>query len=336
LYKDYINGSVNPKFILFSINAIGSLHILGFFHQSFNTKRNGFRNGALTQYLALTTFHAKDSVFRVSPKQYTQDRLLIRSEGLHQTESGMKFLVAGLGSIGSNIVFFLNSFNNPEFRLIDYDELEIENIKRHFLGFNSIGKMKTKALQEYLRFNEPSQVISTRENSLICICNDEPDYVNNVDYIFLVTGKTNIDRWAAEAIENGIIKKPAFVIWVEPYLLGGHCVYINPHSKPYSNYFDDEGFFLHNVISKSTYQSGNEKLILNEAGCQSSYMPYSSLNVMCFLSSIFPIISNIITNKSKKTMAISWIGDLSISKKLNIEISKNYMNSQNNSLIIHE
>lgn len=270
---------------------------------------------------------------RLATEQITPYRLNIRTEGQNNSLIENKFLVSGIGSIGSNLVFFLNSLNKPEFKLVDPDKLRTENIYRHFLGFSSIGNYKTKAVENYLRTQIPIQKVSTREESIINVCRKEIDFVNEVDYIFSATGEVNIDLWIGEAIKSRIITKPVFFLWVEPYLVGGHCIFIHPESTEYTNYFDEDQLFKYNIIHKDEYLKGNEHLSLREAGCQTTYTPYSLEGVLGYLAKIFSKIISIIKDEKKRSVSYTWLGKFDRIRGLGLQLSEFGLRNESNDII---
>jgi hypothetical protein len=324
-FKGFINKYEFPKFVICKKNIEGKQYLFGWFHQHIETNRNGFRAGALNQFKALSTFQSNQNVKRVTTDIFTKERLANRTSGILPEINEKSFLIAGVGSIGSNLLYFLNSMNSPEFRLVDTDMVQLENIQRHLLGFEHIGNYKTKAIKEYLLKSNPIQKVSTKESSIIKVLNEESSYINDVDYIFVAIGKSNIDNWICQSIKDGMVNKPVFLIWVEPYLCGGHCLYLHPSNPEFENLYDND-FFKYNVIDSSEYNSANSKLSLREAGCQTTYIPYSSSNVINFLSSIFPYISSIIDFNSTESKALSWIGNIKVINEMGIKISDNYKN----------
>ena len=327
-YISYINSRVYPKLVLISQDDIPIL--IGWFHKPLNINRKGFRPGKISNFYVLSTFQKNDFVNRILPEILTMNRLKKRSDGSeYQPGSELRLGVAGIGSLGSNLIFFLNTFDKPELRLIDSDDLKIENTGRHFLGFEYTGLKKTLALKSFLQLQTPLQKITSRENSIINVCQKETDYINQLDFLFVCIGKTNIEKWIGQAIESGLITIPVFFLWVEPYLAGGHCLYIYPGSKSFNSYFDEDDFFLNNVISKKDYENNNPLLKLKEASCQTSFVPYSSFSVVMFLSNLFPIISEIITHKKSKSKSYSWIGNIQYVIEMGIELSsKIQMNNE--------
>lgn len=324
-FKAFVNKKEFPKLVVCEKNFGEKTYLFGWFHKHINTFVKGFRPGALKQFDVISTVQSNENVERITTDVFTKERLENRTSGTVSQNVEQTFLIAGLGSIGSNLIYFLNSMNSPSFKLIDNDEIKLENINRHLLGFEYIGNYKTKAIKDFLLKNNPIQKVSTKEGSIVDIINSEADYVNEADYIFISIGKANIDNWICQSLKDGIIKMPVFFIWVEPFLSGGHCVYLHPSNPEFEKFFDED-FFRFNVIDKIEYKSGNKNLALREVGCQTTYIPYSGANLISFISSLFPFISSIIANNKTESIAYTWLGNTTEVKKLGIRISDLYEN----------
>lgn len=324
-FKAFINKKELPKLVVCEKLFGEKTYLFGWFHKPINTFVKGFRPGALKQFNVISTVQLNENVNRITTDVFTKERLENRTSGMIGQNVEQTFLIAGVGSIGSNLIYFLNSMNSPSFKLIDNDSIKLENINRHLLGFEYIGYDKTKAIKDFLLKNNPIQKVSTKESSIVDIINNEADYVNEADYIFISIGKANIDNWVCQSLKEGIIKKPVFFIWVEPFLSGGHCVYLHPSNPEFKKLFD-ENYFRFNVIDRIEYESGNKNLSLREVGCQTTYIPYSGANVISFISSLFPFISSIIDNNKTDSIAYTWLGNTIEIKKLGIKISDFYEN----------
>lgn len=330
-FKTFINKNQYPKLIVTKKIINENYFIFGWFHGFLNTNRKGFRPGIISPLHVFNTFQANDYVERISTETFTPNRLENRTAG----EIGMQnfnFAIAGIGSIGSNLLFFLNSFNLPSFTLIDDDFLKIENINRHFLGFSYINQFKTLALKEFLKTSNPIQKIQTKETSIIQVVTDEPDFINSCDYLFSCIGNFNVESWLLTALKNQILKIPVFFIWVEPYLVGGHCLYIHPNDLTFEKYFED-GLFVNNIISNDVYNNMEIQFTKREAGCQTTFIPYSSANVISFLSRLFPHICSIIEGKSQVSTSFSWVGDIEKLKQMGVSKSKFAVNVESGQLI---
>jgi molybdopterin/thiamine biosynthesis adenylyltransferase len=333
-FKVFINNKEFPKLVVCEKHFGQNSYLFGWFHKPTNTNVKGYRPETLNQFSRISTVQSNENVDRITTDVFTKERLENRTSGININAIEKTFLIAGIGSIGSNLIYFLNSINFPNFKFIDSDILRLENIQRHLLGFEYIGSYKTKALKDYILKNNPLQNVSTKEKSIVDIINNEINYLNETDYIFTCIGKANIDNLVCQSLKNGIINKPIFMIWVEPFLCGGHCIYLHPSNPEFENYFEDD-IFKFNVIDKIEYKSDNKHLSLRESGCQTTYIPYSGSNVLSFISSIFQYISSIIDYNKTESLALSWIGDIDNIKKLGIKTSTYYDKKSINTIIVH-
>jgi len=320
-FETFINKSEYPKLVICKKQFPHKEYLFGWFHSHLKTNANGYRPGKFKPFNAFSTIQSNDIVERISTDVFTRERLENRTSGIDKLENEKCFAIAGVGSIGSNLLFFLNSYNSPEFRFIDRELIRLENIGRHLLGFEYIGVNKTKALKDYLLKNNPLQKVSTKEVSVIEVIKDDIDYINEADYFFMSIGKANIDNWVCQSLVEGRITKPIFIIWVEPFLCGGHCLYLHPSNPDYKKYFEDD-LFKFNVIDREEYKIGNNNLSLREAGCQTTFIPYSGANVISFLSALFPAISSIIASNSTKSTSYTWHGNVEKIIELEIKTSK--------------
>lgn len=320
VFKKFINSKTSPKFVLARVILNEKNTFIGWFYKNFKSTHRGFRGGTISSFQAMSTFQKNEKLIRVTPEILTKERLNNRSSGISSARE-FKFSIIGVGSVGSNLVQMLNSINFPEFHLIDEDKLKIENIGRHLLGFNYLSQYKTLAIKDLLTLKNPVQSVLTRENSIVEVIQNEPTFINDTDFIFMTTGRSNIENWIGNKIENGVITKPVFFIWVEPYLAGGHCLYIVPESDPYNSFFSEGLLFKYNVIDADYYSNPNNKVALKEVGCQTTYIPYSNTNLISFLAALFPKITAIIENDIKINQAFTWIGNTEALKKEGISIA---------------
>ena len=318
-FRRFFNEKSSPK-LVFTKKLYGEKEcLLGWIHKPLRTNVKGFRKQKPFNVFSNKHFQLFDIVERFSVDTLTFSRLERRTSGKENIQQRC-FLFAGLGSVGSNLLQLLNASSSYELRLIDTEKLFLENIGRHFLGFESVGEYKAEALKKRLQKNNPLQKVSSKNDSIVNVVRSEVDYINGTDYIFVSIGKRNIDNWLCEALAEGIITKPMFILWVEPYLCGGHCLFLHPQDPGFKKYFVDD-FFKFNVIASSEYVKESNQLFLRESGCQTTFVPYSIGGVRGFLSAIFPKILNIIDSGDKVSKSISWIGSTEEVKKLGIELS---------------
>ena len=329
-FKEYFNKN-NERLVVFSKELQGTTHFLGWNYPKVDLNIRGFRKSGLTPFKL--TFqktlpgHTK-YVKRFSTEILNEDRLIRRTASEVQKANDYKLLVAGLGSVGSNLVGLLNNLNNPEFALVDNDKLSSENIKRHLLGFHYLNQNKAVAVRNSLKQILPSQKIHISETSVFDYYNNSRDWFNEQDFIFLCLGKLNLEKWFIRELANGNLKKPTFILWVEPYLIGGQLLYFHPDNIPnLDDLFHDIYKYRFSIIEHEEFERKRDLFVLKESGCQTTYSPYSSTHLSLFLTSTYPKIIEIIENKPAESSFFSWIGDLSIADKLDIKLRTNSFES---------
>ena len=58
----------------------------------------------------------------------------------------------------------------------------------------------------------------------------EDEYINKASAIFVCTGNVMSEKWLFDKIIEGAVRKPSFILWLEPYGISGIMIYINPEN----------------------------------------------------------------------------------------------------------
>lgn len=313
--------SKKQKIIIFSKLINGRRIFFGWVHDVIDIRQKGFRPNALKPWKVLTTLQSKTPVARLSFHEFTDQRLKLRTDGVDSINQRLKLTIVGLGSIGSNLLHYLKVLPVGLLNLIDPEVLTLENINRHLLGFSAIGSYKADALQKYLQQDNPLLNVRSFPTSVLNIFNNNINVLKEVDFVFVVVGKDNIEEYIIDALREGLLTTPVFILWVEPYLLGGHVLLVNPGTQLFLKDLYVNGHYKYNVISNKEYVKPENRLLLREAGCQSSYVPYGMVSVISFLSSIAPLVYKLLSSEIKEDVAITWVNDLNIADDLKFQVS---------------
>lgn len=324
-FKKFLN-HFGELYVLFPIGlnyAVGGVYI-----HNLIVNRGGFRRGKLTHYKVLTSFENKNKKLdRLYVSEYSSQRIAERTAGGIMTEK--RFIVAGLGSIGSNLCYFLNGYNNATFALTDRDWLTVDNIGRHLLGFEYIGQNKSHAVAHYLQQYRPDRKVYALQKNLQQL---EGEEINNASAIFVCTGDVMSEKWLLNKMIEGSIRKSAFILWLEPYGISGIMIYVNPEDRESVirlREMANDCFMEFCLIRQEEYING-EKLTQRDAGCNGSYSLYSANDVTMFLSSMFPIIDQLLEQPSE-SKCYRWVGNINIATEKGIslvsslELSKNIL-----------
>lgn len=282
--------------------------------------RNGFRIGSLSSSQILCGFENRGRhQQRIFGKVLSTKRISMRTLG--ENPEKMAFAVAGLGSIGSNLTYFLSGWQSAEMVLIDDDILDVDNIGRHFLGYSDTSSHKADALAKHFRGVNPTRKITSFRRRIQEILYNQLDVLNSSDALFVCTGSQMSEQCVIDSLKANQLNVPVFILWVEPYCICGHMIYLNPDAMPDNlELFSREGhrLYKYNLIDDEEYADA-EKFIKRDAGCNSEYTNYSGNDVILFLSSIYPEINKLLKSPDK-SKSFRWVGNLKIAEEKGISL----------------
>lgn len=322
----YLNTNKKGLF-LFSIglqNKIGGVSI-----PKLQVNKPGFRSGILKAFDIITKYdYANRNFVRLYASVYDENRIAKRTAG--ELMEKRNYVIAGLGSVGSNLCYYLNGYNNAQFALIDPENLTIDNLGRHLLGFNYLDQSKALAVAHYLTDYRPDRKVIALRESIEAIPTEE---LNSATALFVCTGDVMSEKWLLQKMCEVIIQTPAFILWLEPYGASGIMVYVNPSDKEGLNALREQvqdGFMRFNLIDRVEYEEG-DKLTKSDVGCHGQYALYSANDVTLYLSAMFPKIDELLTTPAKSKV-FQWIGNIEIAAQKGIRLVSEAAGLKKNSL----
>ena len=285
-----------------------------------NVFKPGFRGGVLTAADILLDYDYRNKkLTRIRASIYEENRIAERTAG--NMMKGQNYVVAGLGSVGSNLCYYLNGYNNAKFALIDADNLNVDNIGRHLLGFRYIDQKKVQAIKDYLIAYRPDRVVTAIEKHIEDVSTDS---YSEATALFLCTGDVMSEKWLLNRIKEGAVDKPTYILWLEPYGVSGLMIYVNPKETEIINTLvekSNDSFLEYCLINREEYQD-EEKLTKRDAGCNGKYALYSANDVTLFLSAMFPQIDRLLSNP-EETQIYRWVGNVEIAAQKGIHLNEN-------------
>lgn len=303
--------TAEKSLILFSQPKDNGYIVSGFLHGKINMAP-GFRKGKTPLGVALAGKDGLKRVERINIVDVSQKRLFFRG-GTGNSFFNKSVGMVGCGSLGSNLAETLLSCGCYKFSLYDNQILTADNIARHVCGFSNIGLNKTEALKNKLVHHNPNTLVKTFEDDIHDVLNTTPEILNNDDCLILTVANTPIEYRFAEQKLKGEINIPVIIMWVEPYALAAHALVLNKPQNVYKELFTRDYIFLNSIVLNG------EKYYKREAGCQSTFMPYSGLDVKDFTISF----SKFFTSdkcESSKNYHFMWTGDIANYEKYNVEL----------------
>ncbi len=323
-YSSFMNENINNLcLIILNITVPEGNMLVGWMHLGPGIPK-GFRKGHVNLKVAFKMANKKG--LAVAVKNCHQSRLFTRG-GDGKKDTWNKVAIIGCGSIGGFITDALKFYGTEQFILVDNELLQYENIARHVEGYFSVGMSKVCALKFGLQKHNPNIVCETYQEDAHVVIEDKTHELNSCDVIFVAVASVAIEHHINLLMLDDRITKPVMIVWVEPYLIGGHAVIVKKKQDLYKEIFDATTFEFKNSI----VQNGSDYL-KREAGCQSTYMPYSGFMVQQF---VYRVIDHVISNcwTQKGNYLLTWCGKLSKADNYGMKINKEYEQTEDFSLI---
>lgn len=221
--------------------------------------------------------HSCKKLIPCNVKRGDKEFLLNRGGALTNL-SGKKVLVVGCGSIGGYLVNELVKTGINDIMLVDDDVLIEENIYRHFLGMEYVGRYKTKGMNDYLRKNIPEVNITCLEDNIEDAVYDGNIVLSDYDLIISAVGNHNVNRWINEQMmQQTELNTPVIYLWNEVLGIGNHVAIISTNYPGcYECFFDrdEDG----NIYDKTSFCEKGQSFSKKLMGCGSSFLPFSSTN----------------------------------------------------------
>jgi molybdopterin/thiamine biosynthesis adenylyltransferase len=255
------------------------------------------------------------NVLRISFDNLTNERLQLRTTGFIEEHKSVS--ICGLGSVGSNLIHFLKNTAINKFHLVDNETLKIENINRHYLGFQYVNYYKADSIKQLLRSSNPLWEVEAINKKIQNVIDENPEFIFSNDYLIVCIGDTLSENYILNYLIDNQIKIPIIIFWVESFLASGQMLYINPNN--FKDAITSINNFKYNVLSEANILN---TIYLKEGSCQSGYFPYSSTNLMHFLSALFPYLRKHISDGYNESTLYTWIGNKDFLKSNNLILTE--------------
>lgn len=340
-YMSFLTNNKRPTKILFSVLGQSSytwgiwehekpIAIDVSLYKGFKNRRTGlkgFRKGKQNGLLEVTRDFPYVEINKHSVVDVRNERLVFRGGDGKTRSNKLKVAVIGCGAIGSHLVQSLVDINIEELLLVDPDILSFDNVKRHYCGINDVGMFKTKAVRKKLLNSYPYLNIHTSEVNILELMVLYPNILNNYDYIFVAISDFPTEHRLRSLQLNNKINKPLYILWVEPYLAGGHAIYFNTDSKTdYWNLFNDKGEYKYHIL-----KNGNQ-YTLKELGCNTSFVPYGILELKKFILEFITEFETSISNSIQGDQIYIWLGNLKEQRLNKRLLSQKWVGAENYSI----
>lgn len=262
---------------------------------------SGFRVG---QHPVSIELRNNVPIDRFSVVRLDRERLFKRGGTGLQTNQNYRIRIVGCGSVGSFLLEDLVKIGFNRFELVDKEILSPENLARHYCSIEYLYKNKADSLKLAISKKYTGLEIFTENTNIQTLIYENADFLNYTDINIFAIADYPTEQMFNKAYKAGIVKVPTLIVWVEAYLKAGQAVLLLPNQKGCFECL----FEVVDKISVFKYAHAKEqKSILREAGCQSSYMPYGALDISAYTNFLSRIVDNISKTKYTKNMLFQYI-----------------------------
>ena len=303
-YRNFVARCTRSKAatIVLSSPAHGGRALLCFTQDPIESS-DGFRKGEkLFEHAVSNTGYGDQRVVKRWAESASQERLFSRGGSGAPMEG--TYAIVGCGSLGGHLVRALADAGASSFTVVDNDYIDAENVARHVCGFESVGMEKSSALKRLLESGNPNVTCTEYHGDVNAIVEERPVTFAGASAIFVTVADMPTEYHMVKALMAGRIPRPLIIMWLEPYMLAAHAIVLNRPQEVFRDLFDDEYRFTRSVVSNS------DELFEREPGCQTTYMPYASLDVQSFVIELLKRWRSL-TADCRKNYLFTWVGCLS-------------------------
>jgi sulfur-carrier protein adenylyltransferase/sulfurtransferase len=182
--------------------------------------------------------------------------------------------IVGDGALGSMIAKGLAHEGVGNLGTIDGDKLEAENLGRHELGAEDLGRMKAKAHADRLAAAFPHIRVQAIPKYIQDLTDDEMDSLRKSTLVICATANWPADNYLIKMRARGMLGMPLLICWSEPHGVAGHSLLSLDAKDDLDSQFEGNGDYKKRV---TTWPAGD--VIRALPACQVTFQPAGYLRL---------------------------------------------------------
>ncbi len=236
---------------------------------------------------------------------------------------GKSVLLVGCGSVGSELALRLTSAGVGRLTVSDPDKLSEENLYRHTLSLNNIGRLKTEALADEIALKHPWAQVTHWCKPLEEL--RKSAVLREFDLIVIAIGSSNIERVFAEYRAQEPIDVPTISCWLEGYGIGGHAVLVVPGTKGcWHCAYVDPGTLTRGLASNLNFLAPDQVVMRNHGGCGTQFLPYSGIAASCTATMAANLAVCCLAGEVTMSSKVSWKGGDAEAMRASLDVTWRY------------
>lgn len=268
---------------------------------------------------------------RVQVERVDRKRLFERGGvGIPESYKDSTVAIIGCGSLGSPLAMSLSKCGIAKFLLVDKENIEAENVARHLCGMREVSNNlpKAEAVKGRLLGHFPHIECELYHKDILALLKEEGSLLNAYDLIVVAVGNNGVERRLNHLLREGVLTPPLVYLWIEPFAVAGQVLFVHPTKGGCYQCCFDIDQFRYRVARR------NKEFDKRESGCQTTFMPYSNLEIEHFIAVASKQILRILKTQSESSFLFTWLGDLDFFRSLGYQINDVWI--ADSSYTIHE
>ncbi len=232
--------------------------------------------------------------------------------------------LVGCGAIGGHIAIQLAQSGLFNLTLVDDDFISPDNIFRHVLGKEYLGKHKADALKTELENKFPYMNVKAFSVKINEVLSKAMIDLDKFDLIIMATGDDNLSLKVNEFILAKVAELPILYTWLEPYGIGGHVLITNiERAGCFQCLFtpvDQDGQFS----NRASFVAPGQTFTKDISGCANRFTPFSSLDASTTATLATRMACKVLTGKIPSNALFSWKGESDQLTEAGFYVSERY------------
>lgn len=327
-YEKFLTNRKGRIIIIFSQKYNDGYILFGIFHTGIGDLK-GFRKGKIAPRVAYLGKYAKSPIIKFGINLINRKRLYYR--GGDGTMINKKISILGCGSLGGYLVSTLTEMGVNDFKFVDNEKITTENIARHICGIKYVGMCKPDAVNQKIIEHYPNLKTEVYNLDIYKFLTDNIEELEDREINFIAVGDKSLESYIIKKYNDGEIRGILIIVWVEPYIIGGHAIILNKKQSNVEKIIYDEQWELKNRILENPGEFTKK-----EAGCQNSFIQYSGFEANYFIHNLLDNIFNGAILGSDKNYLLTIAGKIDWARKEQFNISSKWIIEKDRKIEIEE
>ena len=233
-------------------------------------------------------------------------------------------LLVGCGSVGSELALRLTSAGVGCLTVSDPERFSEENLYRHVLSVQDIGRLKTVGLAGEVALRHPWAEVTSWRKGLEEL-RDDPAVLQRFDLVVIAIGSPTVERVFAEYCRQEALGVPVMNSWLEGYGIGGHAILAMPGVKGcWHCAYVDPKTLTRGLTSNLNFLKPGQPVIRNHGGCGTQFLPYSGIAASSTATMAADLAVRFLAGDVATSSKVSWKGGDAEAMRARVEVTRRY------------